>query len=240
MAMGGRGQREATSAISACRPFSNSTRSLRGTRGPVRNRNNLGWLEYGFPPRYREQARELLSRATYVVWSYDTPIGFVSEDEDGERTAYYIDESHSTTTSHHQTLVRVGFGDFETIGEGPCSRSMPRRRRAEEANRRVRELAEAARRDPSDRFRTNHRGVRYDSLVERDTSFERDMVEARNTPLPSPATEHAPQSTLEYLLDRRLSNPDWVPGRDIEADYAAERRDAARVEREQAEKGFRL
>ena len=207
MAMGGRGQREATSAISACRPFSNSTGSLRGTRGPTRD---LGWLS---SHREAQKIKELLSRATYVVWSYNTPIGFVSEDEDGERTAYYIDEPHSMTTSHHQTLVRVGFGDFETIGEGPWSRSTGRShvqvRRPVIGRPQVTSLEELSRR------------------------AEVDAINARTR-------EHAPQSTLEYLLDRRLSNPDWVPGRDIEADYAAERRDAARVEREQAEKGFRL
>lgn len=228
MAMGGRAQREATSAISACRPFSNSTGSLRGTRGPTRD---LGWLSSHQEAR---KIKELLSRATYVVWSYDTPIGFVSEDENGERTAYYIDEPHSVTTSHHQTLVRVGFSDFETIGEGPWSRSAPRG---------------SERRVGSDRMLTDSRGRRPDLVARGRRGGGMPDLDFSNRPgyvsetaagfdrLPSPATEHAPQSTLEYLLDHRLSDPDWVPGRDPEADYAAEQRDAARVEREQVQKG---
>lgn len=124
MAMGGKAQREVTSAIANCRQFKNSTGSMRGTKGSTRE---LGWLS-----NHRDKAliRELLRRATYVVWSYDTPIGCVTEDDDGNVTKVYFDDSHTTTTSHHQTLCRVGFSDFETVGEGPWTRSQRRAVRA--------------------------------------------------------------------------------------------------------------
>lgn len=124
MAMGGKAQREVTSAIANLRRFENSTGSMRGTRGSTRE---LGWLR-----NHRDKVliRELLSRATYVVWSYDTPIGCVTEDDDGHVTKVYFDESHTTTTSHHQTLCRAGFSDFETVGEGPWKRSQGRASRA--------------------------------------------------------------------------------------------------------------
>lgn len=124
MAMGRRTRDEAERAIASFRPFTNSTGSMRGTRGSTRD---LGWLS-----SHREHVRikELLSRADYVVWSYDTPIGFVTEDEDGNITKFYVDENHSPTTSQHQGILRCGFGDFEAIGEGPWSRSQrPRTRR---------------------------------------------------------------------------------------------------------------
>lgn len=120
MAMGGRGRREAENAIASCRPFRNSTGSLRGTRGSTRD---LGWLEQHTEA---QRIRELLSRATYVVWSYNTPISWVSEDEDGDRTAYYVDDYHSMTTSHHQGIARCGLGEYETIGERRPARR-PRR-----------------------------------------------------------------------------------------------------------------
>lgn len=121
MAMGGRGQREAQAAIASCRPFSNSTGSLRGTRGSTRQ---LGFLEGKATGRELATVKDLLSRAVYVVWSYNTPIGCT--DEDGIN--HYFDYSYSTTTSHHQTILRVGFSDFETIGQGPWSRVSSRQR----------------------------------------------------------------------------------------------------------------
>lgn len=92
---------------------------MTGTRGSTLQ---LGWLEQN-PEHVR--IRELLGQAVYVVWSYGTPIGFVTETEDGERTAYYVDESHSRTTSHHQGILQVAWGEYETIGE-----QAPRPRRA--------------------------------------------------------------------------------------------------------------
>lgn len=122
MAMGGKAQREITSAIANCRLFENSTGSMRGTKGSTRE---LGWLS---GHRDAAQIKELLSRAVYVVWSYATPLGCVTEDEDGNITKVYFDVSHTTTTSHHQTLCRVGFSDFETIGDGPQVRGQRRSR----------------------------------------------------------------------------------------------------------------
>lgn len=111
MAMGARGQQTAKSAIAACRPFTNSTGSLRGTRGHT---DQLGWLR---DHREADRIRRLLATATYVVWSYDTPIGFVADDEDGDTEFYYIAERHSSTTAHHQSLLRTAWGEYESIGE---------------------------------------------------------------------------------------------------------------------------
>ena len=271
MALGGRGQRAAEDAIARCRPFRSSTGNLRGTRGPT---TQLGWLSSHPDAR---KIRELLGKAVYVVWSYGTPIGFVTEDEDGDRTSWFVDESHSSTTSHHQTLCRLGLGEFETIGEGPWSRSAPRGRRdggmppldfsdrphyvSETARGLVRERPQTASvtelgnrlHEQTERFVTNRRGVRYDSLVERDTSFERDMVEERQREARERAMEvgavRAEQGymtprerdawgsghpTREQMLDPRYSDPDWTPWRSNGSNLppGADIRDEERIERE--------
>lgn len=210
MAMGRRTRDEAERAIRSCRPFRNSTGSMRGTRGSTQN---LGWLS---SHREANRIKELLGRATYVVWSYDTPIGCVIENDDGNITKVYFDESHTVTTSHHQGILRVAFSDFETVGTGPWSRSHgrgdgPVRRRPQAAS--VQELG--------DRMVTNHRGVQYDPLVERDTSWERDMAEARMQSRP----------TRHQMLDPRYRNPDWTPwyrnGSNLP--LGADRRDQERI-----------
>lgn len=247
MAMGRRTRDEAERAIRNCRPFQNSTRSMRGTRGSTRD---LGWLSNH---REANRIKELLSRATYVVWSYDTPIGCVTEDDDGNITKVYFDESHTTTTSHHQGILRVAFSDFETVGTGPWSRShgrgdgpvrsRPQTSSVRELGSRVDPVSDA--RDngyilggPRDgypsrgRMATNHRGVQYDPLVERDTSWERDMVEARMQSRP----------TRDQMLDPRYGDPNWTPWNREGSSLppGADERDAQRVEQEQAEgRGWR-
>lgn len=182
MAMGGRGRREAENAIASCRPFRNSTGSLRGTRGSTRD---LGWLEQHTEA---QRIRELLSRATYVVWSYNTPISWVSEDEDGERTAYYVDDYHSMTTSHHQGIARCGLGEYETIGARPRTRRprpAPRpvnQGAIDRANATVAGYAEAARREPTAAHVYAHR---------------------------DPEAEQ--QASIAQMLDPRYGNPDWTP-----------------------------
>lgn len=233
MAMGGRGQREAQNAIASCRPFRNSTGSLKGTRGSTRT---LGWLESHTEAR---RIRELLSRAVYVVWSYNTPISWVTEGEDGERTAYYVDEQHSPTTSHHQTIARVGMGEYETIGSGPVSRRSPRGVRYGEGYRQ--------RTEAPVQFVTDHRDVRYDARVERDTSYDRDLVSARAELASSPGfqngtDEETQRQRMQRLLDPRYADPDWTPfsnGFHGNLPPGAEGRDAERVERENAERPWR-
>lgn len=121
MAMGQRARDEAERAFRCHSRFTNSTGSLTATKGSARE---LGWL------RNHPQAdyiRDLLSRAEYVVWSYDTPIGFVSLD-DGEVQRFYVDVQHTVTTSHHQGILRVAWGEYETIGERPGRRRANSRR----------------------------------------------------------------------------------------------------------------
>lgn len=223
MAMGRRTRDEAERAIANCRPFQNSTGSMRGIRGSTRD---LGWLS-----SHREHAKikELLGRATYVVWSYNTPIGCVTEDEDGNVTKVYFDESHSATTSQHQGILRVGFGDFESIGDGPWSRSS-RTRRVPRANPPVQYQAQE-RQPQSDRLVTNHRGVSYDPAVERDTSFERDLAEAGSFDYSNGLDEDRQQATLAQMLDPDYRDPDWTPWLrgDTSLPQGAEERDEHRV-----------
>lgn len=202
MAMGRRTRDEAERAIASCRPFQNSTGSMRGTRGSTRH---LGWLE-----QHTEKARikELLGRATYVVWSYDTPIGCVTEDEEGNIAKVYFDEFHTQTTSNHQGILRVAFSDFETIGE-----RRPARRRAaarpvnqdavDRANRVVTEMAEAARREPT-------AAHVYAAVARR---------------------REAEQATREQMLDPRYQDPDWTPWKTNGSNLppGAEDRDELRV-----------
>lgn len=159
MAMGRKGRDEAERAIASCRVFTNSTGSFYGLPGSARK---LGWLEQHAD---RARIKELLSRASYVVWSYDTPIGFVTEDEVGNITKFYVDEQHTTTTSHHQGILRMAWGEYETIGEGPQRRSRPAplpryddgsrpgarqsSSAVDRANETVRGYAEAARQEPT-------------------------------------------------------------------------------------------
>lgn len=221
MAMGHRGRQQAEYAIGACRPFQNSTGSLRGTRGSTRE---LGWLS-GHADRRRIQ--ELLSRAVYVVWSYETPIAFVSEDEEGNRTAYYVDETHTATTSNHQTIARMGMGEYETIG------TEVRRERERENRRR----AARVRAMQTGQARAEH-GLRVVGQAE---------VEAVLPAVPpqslvgSPGyanglTEQQQADRLASLLDPRFADPDWTPFGDRfhgNLPEGAEARDLVRVNREE-------
>lgn len=244
MAMAGHTRRAAENAIASCRPFKNSTGSLTGTRGSTRE---LGWLS-SHPDARR--IKELLGRAVYVVWSYATPIGFVSEDEDGNRTAYYVDVTHSPTTANHQGVVRMGMGEYETIG------SETRREREREARRR---RNQPARRDNSAAIRESNEMVAqfaaardrlptsahvYIEQAQQREARERNALLDRLAGRASDAslvgspgyqnglTEDQQADTLARLLDSRFADPNWVPNRDYEADLAAERRDMERVERE--------
>src|SRR5881628_1635162 len=120
MAMSRRGRDSAEWAIRCTRPFKSSAGSFYGTVGPTRD---LGWLGS------HEDAtliKELLGRALYVVWSYNTPIGWVAEDAYGDVQRFYVEEHHSVTTSHHQGILRDAWGEYETIGQ---ERPRPVRRR---------------------------------------------------------------------------------------------------------------
>lgn len=223
MAMAGHTRRMAENAIASCRPFRNSTGSLKGTRGATRT---LGWLESHTDAR---RIRELLSRAVYVVWSYGTPIGWVSEDEDGNRQAYYVDVQHSKTTSHHQDVARMGMGEYETIGERrPVRRRAPRpvnQDAVDRANAVVAGYAEAARQEPTA------------AHVYAATARRRELADSPG--YQNGLTERQQETTLAQLLDPRYSNPDWVPGRDVQADLEAELRDIRRIEAEVQERGWR-
>lgn len=101
MAMGQESRRQAISAFDNHREWSLSTGSLRGTTGGKRE---LGWLSS------ESNAAELkasLREATYVVYSYDTPIGWALEDENTglmERVIPAV--NHSATTNIHRGALR--------------------------------------------------------------------------------------------------------------------------------------
>jgi hypothetical protein len=224
MAMGGRSRREAENAIASCRPFKNSTGSFYGTRGSTRT---LGWLESHTEAR---RIRELLSRAVYVVWSYGTPISFVSETEDGDRTAYYVDEHHSMTTSHHQGVARVGMGEYETIGaRRPARRPRRERRPVQQSSDRAQMRYYPVQSEP-----VQPEEIDVSSMPDLDFSNRRGYVPESSVGYQNGRTETEQERTMRRLLDPRYANPDWVPDRDWEADRAAERRDMERVEREGA------
>jgi len=264
MAMGSRGRREAENAIASCRPFRNSTGSMKGTQGSTRT---LGWLENHTDARH---IRELLSRAVYVVWSYGTPIAWVSETEDGDRQAYYVDKHHSTTTSHHQGVARVGLGEYETIGERRPVRRPRRERRTSPDAMVVR--AEMRYRTAEnevvseDELARRARGMTPAQLLaEAERGREQWMAEQRRIderaglrfPTPASATaaveglagspgyqnglrEDHQQATLQQMLDPRYADPDWTPwGYHGGLPEGAHVRDEARVERENAERPWR-
>lgn len=212
MAMGSRGRSEAENAIGSCRPFRNSTGSMKGTKGSTRA---LGWLESHTEAR---RIRELLSRAVYVVWSYNTPIAFVSETEDGDRQAYYVDESHSPTTTNHQCIARMGLGEYETIGDGHRDRR-PRRTPVTAGQMRTEVERDHASWVARQRALDTRDGLPELAALAGSPGYQNGL------------NEESQEARMRRLLDPRYANPDWVPGRNIEADRAAELRDAARIER---------
>jgi hypothetical protein len=227
MAMGRRGRDAAERAIACSRPFTNSTGSLTGSRGSTRD---LGHLS---SHRDRDRIKELLGRATYVVWSYATPIGFEVENGEGTITRYYVDEPHSATTSNHQAILRVSWGEFEVIGEGPWTRAVQPRARRASRERRHAQL-------PRPAFETVRDEVRQGLASWRAEAARLDPVqdaEDGGYALGGPMDGYPDRAA--YLLDPRLSDPNWTPfgeGRN-NLPPGADNRDFLRVQAEQEEKG---
>jgi|SRR5689334_19931584 len=128
----------------------------------------------------RQYANAALENAVYVVYCYGTPIAWVSMADDATeegRVNYLPDWQYSPTTTYHQGLVWEAWGD-KIVDPDPRyskqeNRGTARGRSSDERYGRV------PRRAPAPRRVVNHRGVSYDPRVERDTSYERDMAEAR-------------------------------------------------------------
>lgn len=118
--------REAEARITAEEPFRNDRGSFSGIRlaKPV-SRYPAG-ITYGeLPEAYNASVR----RARYVVFSYETPIGWVLYD--GEKVV--PDIGYSLTTGQHQFIVRHAWGlpphpergrDLRPAGGGPRSGGM--------------------------------------------------------------------------------------------------------------------
>jgi hypothetical protein len=107
MAMGQEARRKAISAFDNHRKWELSTGNLRGVPGAGRD---LGWLSS------ESNAAELkasLHEAVYVVYSYDTPIGWALEDEQTgllERVIPAV--NHSTTTNAHRAVLIEAWGSY--------------------------------------------------------------------------------------------------------------------------------
>jgi hypothetical protein len=243
----------------------------------VRNIENLRSFEHGGIAgrrggttrleRLPRQYRQGLAEAYYVVLCYGTPIAWVTyadpEDDESARCNYMPDWQYSATTTYYQKLVWKAWGDKvqdpnpaysrdENRGTDRGRSSDVRYGRAPAPEPRRRPRATAA--DPLvPGLVTNHRGVQYDPQVERDTSYERDMVEARSrgsVAAHPQATEERyqtgnhrrfarggeeqrAQDSIAVLLDPRYRNPDWTPERLPEG---AEDRDLQRVRLDLAER----
>jgi hypothetical protein len=101
MAMGQKGAQEASKAFSNHTKFANSTGSLRGVVGAPRD---VGRLD--------KTHRESVKLASYVIYSYETPIAWAIEDETtGLFERVMPDESYSPTTDAHQSLVKTAWAD---------------------------------------------------------------------------------------------------------------------------------
>lgn len=106
MALGRRARDEIERALACHSRFQNSTGSFYSTPGGT---TKLGWLA---GHDRKAELKALLAEATYTVWSYDTPIAFAVETDEG-MTRYVIEESHSATTSQHMGVVRTAWGEYE-------------------------------------------------------------------------------------------------------------------------------
>lgn len=194
-----------------------SGEGLEGITGPCRR---LTGSKYGALPR--EYARGL-DDAQYVVYCYGTPIAWVTMADDATeegRVNYMPDWQYSATTTYYQGLVRQAWGDKIVDPRPEYSREQNRgtdRGRSSDERygrvpRRERETRPVSARTSfsNDRSRVNHRGVRYDAQVERDTSYERDMAEARTSdPGPISGAMRADFSFQDQLIDevRGYSHP---------------------------------
>lgn len=84
-------------------PFKNKTRSLWGV---VRDPNSgiyCGWMEYDLAKQLRDDIKS--GDVTYVVFSYDTPIGWYHSGTHGKKWTI-PDAKYSRTTSRHQASLR--------------------------------------------------------------------------------------------------------------------------------------
>jgi hypothetical protein len=99
-------RRQVPDAIAAQQEFTLSTGHLNG-RHMTPNRiagQSLGRLAHRDLHQYLSYARA--GEIRYLVTSYDTPIAWVTLDDE----IYIVAQRFSPTTSRHQNLVRQGFG----------------------------------------------------------------------------------------------------------------------------------
>jgi hypothetical protein len=197
-----------------------------GREQVIRNIANLRTFEHGGVSGRQGGTRRLnklprayargLDDAVYVVYCYDTPIAWVTMEDDATeegRVNFMPDWQYSATTTYYQSLVWAAWGDKVVDPDPRFS---------------ARENRGTARGRSSD--------VRYGRVPApvRGPSAEQIAREARRTAQldaerrSSVPSRTAPSGPPEYLLDRRYSDPDWSPG----LPDGADQRDERRVERD--------
>jgi hypothetical protein len=199
-------QRRVISALANLRNFQGNERhdldqGLTGLMGPY---SRMLGAQYGaLPPMYARY----LDEAEYVVYCYGTPIAWVvnpdgaQSDGDLPRVNYLPDWQYSATTTYYQGLVRRAWGG-EVVNPNPqqTAREMRDRRNAANAVRRAnRRAAEADR--LADRL--------YQSLANHQGMSPADRLQQ----LRRAEGDTQAHLTRAQLLDPRLADPDWVPGR---------------------------
>lgn len=192
---------------------------LTGLNGPYRRMTNV---MYGALPR--EYARGL-DEAAYVVYCYGTPIAWVTWDDDSTETGrvnYVPDWQYSPTTTYHQGLVLQAWGN--------CVDPNPTRSRLDNRGTARGRSAEA-------RYGSTRTGRSVGSVpTDRPGRGLPNWVRERLTPAASAPVSTPTGPPPSYLLDRRLSDPDWTPEPLPEG---ADARDTARVQNDMARDGGR-
>lgn len=216
-AYGATTRRRVLSALANLRTFQGNEshrydEGLTGLAGPYRKM--LGSLYGALPAAYAVG----LEHAEYVVYCYGTPIAWVTNadgatgPDDDPRVNYMPDWQYSPTTTYYQGLVQQAWGD-KIVDPNPQQTARARRQKRDEINARRR----AARRTAT------APGAAREAGWNGETRYSR------------PGQEDRQQFTRAQLLDPRLADPDWVPGRGDTSLTDTEQAEARDWERVQAE-----
>lgn len=194
-AYGATTRRRVLSALANLRTFQGNgshryDEGLTGLVGPYRKM--LGSLYGALPAAYATN----LHHAEYVVYCYGTPIAWVTNadgatgPDDDPQVNFMPDWQYSPTTTYYQGLVRQAWGD-RIVDPCPQETARARRQKRDEINARRR----AARRTAT------APGAARAAGWSGETRYSR------------PGQEDRQQLSRAQLLDPRLADPDWVPGR---------------------------
>lgn len=207
--------------------------SRRAREQVIRNIANLTTFEHGGISGRQGGTRRLnklprayargLENAVYVVYCYDTPIAWVTMEDDATeegRVNLMPDWQYSATTTYYQSLVWEAWGhviDPDPRYSARENRGTARGRSSDVRYGRVPRTGAA---------RDTHAYVEATEASRPSGRWPQGLLERE--PLGSGPSRTAPSGPPEYLLDRRYSDPDWSPG----LPEGADQRDARRVERD--------